>query len=96
MNDAPVIADPSVAAIVEGPGGAANTETNLTGTLDVTDPDTPFDSDEVLTFSLDASDTSVASQSQTHTTLTVNSDKTYSITYNANTVDALKDGDSAS
>lgn len=95
VNDAPVIADPSVAAIVEGPDGAANTETNLTGTLDVTDPDTPFDSDEVLTFSLDASDTSVASQSQTHTTLTVNSDKTYSVTYNANTVDALKDGDSA-
>ena len=52
VNDAPVIADPSVAAIVEGPGGAANTSENLTGTLDVTDPDTPFDSDEVLAFSL--------------------------------------------
>ena len=51
INDAPEIGAPAVASIIEGDAGAANTSENLTGTFDVSDPDTPF-AVEALSISL--------------------------------------------
>ena len=42
VNDAPEISEPTAATITEGADGADNTSENLSGTFNVSDPDTPF------------------------------------------------------